>query len=72
VICCTIEIREDVARFVKVHVINPYAPHLSSLADITLFYQPEIPVTKNFVLAPLTSSLGGINRKFSLHAEKHS
>jgi hypothetical protein len=36
------------------------------------FYQPEIPVTKNSVLAPLTSSLGGNNRKFNLHAEKHS
>jgi hypothetical protein len=42
--------------------------------DITFFYKPEIPVwvTKNFVLAPLTSSLGGTNRKFNLHAEKHS
>jgi hypothetical protein len=51
--------------------LTPYAPHLSSL-DITFFYQPEIPVTKNVVLAPLTSSLGGTNRKFNLHAEKHS
>jgi hypothetical protein len=36
------------------------------------FYQPEIPVTKNVFLAPLTSSVGGTNRKFYLHAEKHS
>jgi hypothetical protein len=57
----------------KIHYNNtyhltPYAPHLSSLADITFFYQPEIPVTKNFVLAPLTSSVldderSGENRK---------
>ena len=56
-------------------ILTPYSPHLSSL-DITFFYQPEIPVTKNLswhlLLSCKTSSVGGTNRKFNLHAEKHN
>ena len=69
-----LELADDIGPYITIihTILTPYAPHLSSLADITFFYQPEIPVTKNFVLAPLTSSLGGTNRKFNLHGEKHS
>ena len=72
-----LELATDIGPYITIihTILTPYSPHLSSL-DITFFYQPEIPVTKNLswhlLLSCKTSSVGGTNRKFNLHAEKHN
>jgi hypothetical protein len=55
------------------YLLNKLLPKLKSKVFKPRLNNANIPILpKNIVLAPLTSSLGGTNHKFNLHAEKHS